>query len=224
MEAAAETFLAKGGYRRTQMADVARAMGLSPGALYVYVESKEALFDLTVRAMSDSAVLDTIEEFPIPTPPFAETLKYIQDWATKWIDNLKVRKAFDSEGAIGAEELEDIVRDLYRFTIEKRYVIKLVDRSAEEFPELGAVWYRNARFRLVTMLTGILDRGMSEGALRSGVDPAVSARIILENVAVWGMHRHWDPAPTEYDEATIESNVIEFSVAPFRMEKPVSRR
>src|SRR4029450_13479148 len=37
------------GYRRTQMADVAREMGVSPGNLYNYVDSKDALFHLVLR-------------------------------------------------------------------------------------------------------------------------------------------------------------------------------
>ena len=37
------------GYRRTQMEDVAAALGVAKGTLYLYVESKEALFDLVVR-------------------------------------------------------------------------------------------------------------------------------------------------------------------------------
>jgi AcrR family transcriptional regulator len=37
------------GYRRTQMADVAAAMGVAKGTLYLAVASKEALFDLVVR-------------------------------------------------------------------------------------------------------------------------------------------------------------------------------
>jgi AcrR family transcriptional regulator len=45
IEAAIEVFIAKG-YRRTHMADVARAAGVSQGTLYNYVESKEALFYL----------------------------------------------------------------------------------------------------------------------------------------------------------------------------------
>jgi Bacterial regulatory proteins, tetR family len=49
VEAATQVFLHKG-YKRTQMADITDAMGLSAGAIYRYVESKEGLFDLVVRA------------------------------------------------------------------------------------------------------------------------------------------------------------------------------
>ena len=47
LDSATRVFIARG-YRRTQMADVAREMGVSAGALYGYVESKEALFHLLI--------------------------------------------------------------------------------------------------------------------------------------------------------------------------------
>ena len=47
LDCATRVFIDKG-YRRTQMADVAREMGVSAGALYGYVESKEALFHLLI--------------------------------------------------------------------------------------------------------------------------------------------------------------------------------
>ena len=46
--AATGVFIAQG-YRRTQMVDVAQAMGVAKGTVYLYVESKEALFDAVVR-------------------------------------------------------------------------------------------------------------------------------------------------------------------------------
>src|SRR5438093_4646249 len=48
IDCAADVFIDRG-YRRTQMADVAAALGVARGTLYLYVESKEALFDLVAR-------------------------------------------------------------------------------------------------------------------------------------------------------------------------------
>src|SRR3954470_4391987 len=47
--AAARATFAAAGYRGTRMADVAAAAGVSPGLLYTYAESKEALFALVVQ-------------------------------------------------------------------------------------------------------------------------------------------------------------------------------
>jgi len=56
------------GYRRTQMADVAREMGVSAGTLYNYVVSKEALFYLVVDRAFQEAPTTELPKFPVPTP------------------------------------------------------------------------------------------------------------------------------------------------------------
>ena len=48
VECATRVFIEQG-YRRTQMADIAEALGVAKGTLYLYVESKDALFDLVAR-------------------------------------------------------------------------------------------------------------------------------------------------------------------------------
>jgi|GEM_PF-4824145 AcrR family transcriptional regulator len=49
IDAAVRVFCRKG-FCRAQMADIAREMGVSPGLLYNYVESRESLFYLVVAA------------------------------------------------------------------------------------------------------------------------------------------------------------------------------
>src|SRR4051812_47540229 len=67
------------GYRRTQMADVAEAMAVAKGTLYLYVESKEALFDLTCRYADVEPPLDRPAVLPVTTPPPGATLAYVAD-------------------------------------------------------------------------------------------------------------------------------------------------
>src|SRR5512147_2581245 len=75
--AAARVFTTRG-YRRTQMADVARAMGVAPGTLYLYVASKEALFDLVIqRAFVAEDDLPPLT-LPLPTPPPGLILEHVR--------------------------------------------------------------------------------------------------------------------------------------------------
>ena len=68
VEAATSVFLEQG-YRRTQMADVAARMGVAKGTVYLYVESKEALFDAVIRHADHREPLQLPDALPIPTPP-----------------------------------------------------------------------------------------------------------------------------------------------------------
>ena len=78
MVQAAITVFIRVGYRRAQMADIAREMGVAPGTLYLYVESKEALFDLALRHASGNELPVNADCLPLPTPSPAEILARVR--------------------------------------------------------------------------------------------------------------------------------------------------
>src|SRR5438105_2687862 len=61
VDVATRTFIARG-YRMTQMADVAEGLGVAKGTVYLYVESKEALFDACVRHADGHVAARTVLE------------------------------------------------------------------------------------------------------------------------------------------------------------------
>ena len=83
VEAALQVFLEQG-YRRALMADIARRAGVSPGLLYSYAESKDALFAL---ALQRELGLDTSEitlPYPDPDPSDVDALleRALRDFGT----------------------------------------------------------------------------------------------------------------------------------------------
>src|SRR6266540_4572499 len=81
VQAGAEVF-ARRGYRRTQMADVAAAMGVSPGNLYNYVDSKDALFYLVLRRMLGERPGD----LPLELPVTGAGVTVTAEWVAKRLD------------------------------------------------------------------------------------------------------------------------------------------
>src|ERR1700677_450474 len=77
-EAACQVFIDKG-YRRAHISEVAAELGLSHGAVYGYVESKEALFQL---AMTFAIGLEPVEDLalPVPTPAPGQILAPLRAW------------------------------------------------------------------------------------------------------------------------------------------------
>ena len=67
--AAATVVFIERGYRRAQMADVARELGVAKGTLYLYVEGKAALFDAALRYAAGEIDDPDALTLPIPTPP-----------------------------------------------------------------------------------------------------------------------------------------------------------
>jgi AcrR family transcriptional regulator len=200
------------GYTRTQMADVANALGVAKGTLYLYVESKEALFDLVVRCADATAPPEASKALPIRTPKGGATLRYVRERLAQNqpLPGLMTALAGPVPKNVRLE-LAAIVRDLYRALYLSRTAIKLLDRCAHDYPELAAVWYESGRGQLLTALTAYLDTRMRRGRLPAG-EPAVLARLIIENAVLWAVHRHWDPAPQPLDERVTEDTVVAFVV------------
>ena len=77
VEAATSVFLEEG-YRRAQIAHVAARMGVAKGTVYLYVESKEALFHAVVRHADRLERVELPDVLPVPTPPPGATLEEVR--------------------------------------------------------------------------------------------------------------------------------------------------
>jgi len=209
VEAATRVFLEQG-YRRTQMADVAARMGIAKGTVYLYVESKEALFDAVVRHADRGERLALPEELPVPTPPPGATLEEVRKRVAETglpilTEALARRRVVDVR-----TELEAIVRELYGLLARHRVGIKLLDRCAHDHPELAEVWYGTGRETVQDLLRRYLEDRIRRRRLAPVEDPAVTARIVLETAVFWAVHRHWDPSPQSVDERVAEDAVVQF--------------
>ena len=209
VEMATRLFIDKG-YRRTQMADVTEAMGLSPGAIYRYVESKEALFDLVIRAgATPEQPFDNLK-LPILTPKPGATVRFLRETLhregqIKSLESALSRKSVDDP----KEELAGIIRELYSRIARYHVGIKLLDRSALDWPQLAELWSGQLRGALVEQLASYIQQRIDGRLLRPIPSPRATARLIIETVAFFAMHRHYDPFPTPMDDQTAEDTVVD---------------
>ncbi len=212
VEAATDVFIAQG-YRRTQMADVAQALGVAKGTVYLYVEGKDALFDLVVRCADDPRAFETLPHLPIPAPKPGATLKYVRERLAKNQVPPALAAALGRKRVGDARtELEGIVRELYDTFARNRHAIKLVDSAAVDYPELAALWFEGARGGLVRGLAQYLDDRSRRKLLRPVPDPTVAARLVIETAVFWAVHRHWDPHPQRVDDSVAKETVVRFIV------------
>jgi AcrR family transcriptional regulator len=212
IEAATAVFLEQG-YRRTQIADVADRMGVSKGSIYTYVESKEALFDCALRHADTQDPIPLPEVLPVPTPLPGSTLETVQQRVAEegalpaLLDALARTRVTDVRA-----ELETILGELYDTLARHRTAIKLLDRCAHDYPELAKVWHRVGRVGALALLARYLGDRARRRRVRRSEDDAITARIVLETLVFWAVHRHWDPSPQQVDEATSRRTVIDFLV------------
>ena len=193
------------------MADVADALGVAKGTLYLYVESKEALFDLVARYADAERPFRNPPALPVPSPRSGATLGYVRQLVAE-------NQSLASLGAALARrrvtdvraEIEAIVVELYGAMARNRHGLKLLDRSAPDMPELAALWFEGARGGLITVLEQYLQDRIRRGKLRSVPDTAVAARLIIETVVFWAVHRHWDPHPQVVEEHVARRTAVQF--------------
>jgi len=212
IEIATEIFIAQG-YRQTQMADVAEALGVAKGTLYGYVESKEALFDAAIRFADGHVPLPEPAELPLRTPAAHTTVRLLEQRIAEEADGLALVEALQVAECrdLGAE-LRQVLVDLYRRAGRNRFAIKLADRCSAEFPDLARVWFGRGRWAQHELLIQYMHARIEAGSMRPLPSVPVAARTVLETIAFWAVHRHWDPSPQTIDEDSVQGAVVDFLV------------
>jgi len=212
IDAATRVFIAQG-YRHTQMGDVADALGVAKGTVYLYVDSKEALFDVVLRSADVPRPIALPPSLPVRTPASGRTLRWVKDWLAEQPASPTLRAAFRRRGRDGdAGELTRILSELYEAMARNRTGIKLVDRCAVEYPALAKVWFTQGREALLIQLTQYLEQGIRAGSLRPVPDPVVAAQLMIETLVFWAVHRHWDPSPQPVDPRVAQDTVVQMLV------------
>jgi AcrR family transcriptional regulator len=210
---AAQRVFAERGYRRTQTADVASELGVSAGLVYHYFESKEALFHAALEAALDPGGYAPPEQLPVPTPKKEGTLAMVRSHIEQWVAAPLLEEALGrGRAADPGAELEGLVRALYDGSQSRRFAADLLERSAQDLPDLAALWYGEVRRSHFERLARYLERRMEAGQLRELPDARAAARIIIEMVVFFARHRHRDPFE-KLDDDTTRETVIRFVLA-----------
>lgn len=203
------------GYRRTQMADIASQLGVSPGTLYNYVESKEALFSLVLRWSVDERLPD-----PAPEPPVAAAEV---EGAVAWVlerfgpDDFPLLRAALARRRAPADpvaELRAIVSEMYDGIVRFRAVLAVLEGSARESGELRDM-YMELRKSFFDGLADHFAARSRTGALRALDDPAASSRLLIE-ATFWSAYRRpRDAHALVADEARAKAAVLDLAEHAF---------
>jgi len=212
--AALEVFCRRG-YERSQVADVAKVMGVSAGTIYLYVESKEALFDLVIRhnASEDSAWLEDLQ-IPVPNPQPGSTVAFLREVLNRKGQWPMLEKALSARKASDIRsELDGVVREQYRLMTRHRAGLVLLTRSALEFPGLAEVFVLGLRKRLLDCLGQYLRARIKSGQVRPLADVDATAAVLTQTIAWANLQRPFDPGLNAFSEQTIEDSTVDLIVS-----------
>jgi TetR/AcrR family transcriptional regulator, mexJK operon transcriptional repressor len=146
LEAATTVFLNKG-YRGTSMDEIAALASVSKQTVYKHFADKERLFSEIVLATTDQ--VEEVVHLVADTPSGTGDL---------------------------SEDLGGLARQLLTTLMEPRLtqLRRLVIASADQFPELGRLWYERGFERVLTTLANRFQSLADEGHLRLD-DPLMAA-------------------------------------------------
>ncbi len=162
--AAAQRCFSERGFAATRLEDVAARAGVSKATVYLYFESKEALFEAVVRA----AVLPSLDQATALVDAFEGTTP----------DLIRAMLAVFEAAIDGPFPA----------------IAKMVIAESGNFPELAKMWANVVLKRGFGLMQKIIERGVARGELRevdpSTVGPLIMAPVVL--LGIWkesfGLH------------------------------------
>jgi len=215
VRAATEVFIARG-YRLTQMSDVAEAVGVAKGTLYGYVDSKDALLTLCLTTADAPGPIALPENLPLPTLEAGQLGQQVKAALSQETGLPLLSAAVARDHAEEPlEELRDIIGELFDLMYSNRHGIKLLDRCMDH-PELVDLWQTHGREGPRLALARYLEKRIAGGQLREVANLRLAARIVIETVATWAVHIHWDRAPEAFDHDEARATTIDFLVRGLR--------
>ncbi len=199
VDAAMEVFAQKG-FAAAQMVDVARMAGVSVGTLYNYVEGKGAL--LLLCAERPFADIGAGRDLPVPAPDRTELVSRLEQTLERHVRIPALDRALAAPLRRGRvdQQIRVIVGELFDLIAVTRVAADAMEQSARDAPDLGELFYRRVRVRLLDQLVEYCGRVEAVRPLPAPLTPELAARSVLETVTWWARHRHRDPAPPNIDD------------------------
>jgi len=156
--AAALAVFAEKGFAAARLDDIAARAEVSKGTLYLYFDSKEALFEALVRA----AVLPNLER--------------LEGLVTAW----------NGSSAALLRQMLGVLTGVLREGRITAFP-KLIIAEATTFPHLARLYREQVAERGLKLIAGVMERGVASGEFRP-VDPTAAARLFIAPVlfiAIW---------------------------------------
>ena len=179
LDAALAVFAQKG-FAATRLDDVAAKAGITKGTIYLYFDSKQALFEALAR-QSVGAQIDLV-------------MAQLAGFSGSTADLL--RFVLTTMGH-------------FAMTSDRIVLPRLVLAEAANFPELARFWRREVVDRGIGLMSGIIRRGVERGEFRA-VEPQHAARLCVAPILIIMLWRttfaQFDKQPYDY-QGLIETHL-----------------
>ena len=171
LDAALAVFAQKG-FAATKLDDVAAKAGITKGTIYLYFDSKQALFEALARQSVGAQIQQVTAQLANFSGTSAELLRFV---------------------------LSTMGR--FAMTSDRVVLPRLVLAEAANFPELAEFWRREIIERGIALMSGIIQRGIDRGEFRK-IEPQHAARLCVAPILIIVLWRttfaQFDAQPYDY--------------------------
>src|SRR5579883_2999829 len=106
------------------------------------------------------------------------------------------------------DDLSLVAGELFDVMHGRRRSVWLLDRCAQDIPEIAALYVKQVKARYLDDLAAFLGAGQAQGLFHRDLDPAIAARALLEMIAWLAMHRLRDALPLPADEDQVRRAAV----------------
>jgi AcrR family transcriptional regulator len=171
LDAALAVFAQKG-FAATKLDDIAARAGITKGTIYLYFDSKQALFEALARQSVGAQIEQVTAQLATFPGSSADLLRFV---------------------------LTTMGR--FAMTSDRVVLPRLVLAEAANFPKLAEFWRREIIERGIGLLSGIIRRGIEGGEFRK-IDPGHAARLCVAPILIILLWRttfaRFDAEPYDY--------------------------
>jgi AcrR family transcriptional regulator len=179
LEAALAVFAQKG-FAATRLDDIAAKAGITKGTIYLYFDSKQALFEALARQSVGAQIEQIRAQLAAFPGSSAELLRFV---------------------------LSTMGR--FAMTSDRVVLPRLVLAEAANFPKLAEFWRREIIDHGIALMSGIVQRGIERGEFRA-IELQHAARLCMAPILVIILWRttfaQFDETPYDY-QGLIEAHV-----------------
>lgn len=213
VRAAASVFSRKG-YRLAQMEEIAKEANVSKATLYYYFKSKIHLFYYLLESGLPEAGASVPPPEDSPRLSERDMLKLLQSRLKKR-SQLKSVDGFLKSAAEKVDleqELLEILGEMWDLQERHRIQIVVLEKSADEFPELAEVYDKYARREVLRQLERYLESRMRLDVVRPLTSIPATARMIIESLAWFAWKQLRDRFTEHYTRSeTLPEMVLVFA-------------
>ena len=212
-DAAVTVFMDKG-FRQAGISDVSAGLGLSHGALYTYVDSKQALLYLALLRTVRPDAIGSLT-LPVTAPPSDEIVELLESWMIAQTPPLRIDHSREPDARLAEAVLGALIDALYGFIEHNYQALNLIEKCAADLPELAQWFFIRRRRAALEQIGEFLRHRIKAGELRPVPDIPAAARYINETIAWFAMHRHGDPDSAMLDDDACRATVRHLLLAAF---------